>query len=165
MHRFCALWSALLTFTIIIISIHSVSADNLTEPVDISMNGTDQVLDQNGNGTDERNQTIPDLDPLIGTKKPMSDLSFSGSNGTQVNQTEKKPEPVQPENSQSYDSLGDIIAAKDWKALSEYTCKIKTENPTAFDDGTDTSGEPRERFRRFLSPDPPVETPASCCGS
>lgn len=65
--------------------------------------------------------------------------------------------------SEKYESLGDIIRAKDWKALGEYNCKVKTENPEKFDDSIPTLSDLQSKWNdRFTSPIPIVYAP--CCG-
>jgi hypothetical protein len=65
----------------------------------------------------------------------------------------------------SYDSLGDIIKAQDWKALSEYTCKMKTENPDFFEESSSSLEEKQEKWNDYFTGPPPVSAfPPSCCG-
>ena len=61
-----------------------------------------------------------------------------------------------------YQSVGDIIRAQDWKALSEYRCRMKTENPDSFDEPG--SGNNENRWNSyFTAPPAPVVIPG-CCG-
>ena len=63
----------------------------------------------------------------------------------------------------TYGSLGDIIKAKDWKALGEYNCKIKAENADKFDDSVVAFGALKGNWNTyFTSPPEIIYTP--CCG-
>lgn len=62
-----------------------------------------------------------------------------------------------------YETLGDIIKAKDWKALGEYNCKVKAENPEKYDDTIPTLASLQSKWNsRFTSPVTILYSP--CCG-
>jgi hypothetical protein len=159
MSIFRTLWIFLVFFTMVSIIVSLVPADNLTG----SVNGTGISTNLTENLTLDADLEISDLDaPMLGTRKPVSGISLTDSNTTgTADLTEPEAKAADAETSPKYDSLGEIIAAKDWKALSEYTCKIKAENPGIVDDTPEVQ---RQAFRRFLSPDPPAPV-QSCCGS
>jgi len=160
-----ALWISLLYFTIVTGFLSFCYADNLTDQNGLDANSTDIVSPQLGNSSQERNVSLPDSESLqAGIRTPMSEVLFSESDPVDAaNTSEKKAETAEVQKTPQYNSIGDIITAKDWKALSEYTCKMKTENPDTFNDGA-TVDDSREKFRRFLSPDPPAPVVSSCCG-
>ncbi|PKL58960.1 MAG: hypothetical protein CVV33_09930, partial [Methanomicrobiales archaeon HGW-Methanomicrobiales-4] len=111
---------------------------------------------------------------VITEKTPKTSLIFANDNSS--SSVDTKNETLIPEgnttdqktdNSTSvlskYDSLGDIIKAKDWKALGEYNCKVKAENPEKYDDTIPTLASLQSKWNsRFTSPVTIIYSP--CCG-
>lgn len=63
-----------------------------------------------------------------------------------------------------YDSLGDIIRAKDWKALGEYQCKLKTEKSASFDDSGINTADQESKWNGYFNYREPVVISYPCCG-
>jgi hypothetical protein len=115
----------------------------------ISMGGMYPVMAENDlNSTD------------MGNESPVVGISVSPVNA--VNET---PEPAATAQAPpQYGSLGEIIKAKDWKALGEYKCRIKAENAGKFDDSVAAiEAQESSWTTRFTSPFTVVDS-SSCCG-
>ena len=100
-------------------------------------------------------------------KEPKSYVIFAGVTNTTESsvpgdETSIESVPDNATNStRTYESLGDIIKAKDWKALGEYNCRIKAENPEKFEDSG--AGDQESRWNSyFTAPQTFMYTP--CCG-
>jgi len=121
---------------------------------------------------------IPNETSVIGTKSPRSNLTFSSfmnstSNITDSNTTSDQVSEGQENQSANlsantslskYDSLGDIIRAKDWKALGEYQCKIKTENSASFAESGINTGDQESKWNGYFNYREPVAISYPCCG-
>jgi hypothetical protein len=78
-----------------------------------------------------------------------------------VNETQEAPVQVTTQ----YDTLGDIIKAQDWKALSEYNCKMKTDNPELFKDNSEMVPDRQGRWKSYFYSPPALSSDGgSCCG-
>lgn len=99
-----------------------------------------------GQNTTTNNETVP-LDLL------------TGQSGNHTNTATNQNESLS-----KYNSLGDIIKAKDWKALGEYTCKMKTENPAAFDESDPGSSDKVGQWNSYFNQPAPVTISYPCCG-
>ncbi|PWR74072.1 hypothetical protein [Methanospirillum lacunae] len=115
---------------------------------------------------------------VIGMKTPKSNLIFmSGLNST-LNITDNFTSPDMVSNESvnqssdlsvntspsKYDSLGDIIKAKDWKALGEYQCRIKTDNKALLDDSNLNTGDQEAKWNGYFNYREPVVISYPCCG-
>lgn len=111
-----------------------VHADSQTIPMNVS---TDDLVNQ----TQEGNESV------IGNQTP------------EIQEVNDSASSASPE----YASLGDIIKAKDWKALGEYNCRIKAENPSLYTERETNEEEKLSRWDSYFNPPAPVvSTP--CCG-
>ncbi|MFH0966253.1 MAG: hypothetical protein V1862_01010 [Methanobacteriota archaeon] len=117
---------------------------------------------------------LPDDIPIVGGRTPKTGLIFARNNTTCssdiVNETLISDGNTTDQISDNtttvlskYESLGDIIKVKDWKALGEYTCKVKSENPEKFDDSLPTLAD---RLSKWNSQFPIQQqiVGSSCCG-
>lgn len=108
-------------------------------------------------------------------KEPKTGLIFAeGTNKTDISNNENKSDEIEVNatgtvdeettGTTRYNSLGDIIQAQDWKALSEYKCRMKTENPSFFEDSNITMSDKQAKWDNYFkgAPDPVVFP--SCCG-
>jgi len=126
---------------------------------------------------------IPDDISGLGMKVPRSNLTFmSGTkssdnftgydNVSNISLVKAEPndknltnESQLMNNSLSqYDTLGEIIQAKDWKALGEYQCKIKNENSALFDDSGPDIGNQQGKWDGYFNQRDPVVISYPCCG-
>lgn len=117
-----------------------------------------------------------DNESIMGLKGPKVNVTFTpeitdvGSavlmNNTNADIIQNASVETGTENTSSvsaqYGSLGDIIKAKDWKALGEYNCKIKAENPELMIDTEVGSSDKHATWDSyFKAPDVIVYYP--CC--
>nr|WP_319537537.1 hypothetical protein [uncultured Methanospirillum sp.] len=121
---------------------------------------------------------IPNETSVIGTKSPRSNLTFSSimnstSNITGTNTSSDQVSEGQENQSSNlsanaslskYDSLGDIIRAKDWKALGEYQCKIKAENSASLAESGINNGDQESKWNSYFNYREPVAVSYPCCG-
>nr|WP_319580854.1 hypothetical protein [uncultured Methanospirillum sp.] len=121
---------------------------------------------------------IPNETSVIGTKSPRSNLTFSSimnstSNITGTNTSSDQVSEGQENQSSNlsanaslskYDSLGDIIRAKDWKALGEYQCKIKAENSASLAESGINTGDQESKWNGYFNYREPVAVSYPCCG-
>ena len=156
------------------------------------VNGTDLQGNSSPGGTSEFSESadmnvalnqvsagvIPNETSVIGTKSPRSNLTFSSfvnttSNITDTNSTSDQVSGGQENQStnlsantslSNYNSLGDIIRAKDWKALGEYQCKIKTENSASFAESGINTGDQESKWNGYFNYREPVSISYPCCG-
>ena len=136
----------------------NIRAETLTGPIqNISSPRTNRTI-VSGDNNPLSNQTslpnITDTENLTKTFTTQTDSGDVADNQTSVNQTM---------NESSYRTVGDIIKAKDWKALGEYQCKMKAENPTYFDKSGPTPEDQEAKWNQYFNPPPPVVY-YSCCG-
>jgi hypothetical protein len=115
---------------------------------------------------------------VIGMKAPRSNLTFmSGVNSTSnITDNFTSSDPVSRESVNQtaelstndslskYDSLGDIIKAKDWKALGEYQCRMKVDNKALLDDSELNTGEQEGKWNGYFNYREPVVISYPCCG-
>jgi hypothetical protein len=95
---------------------------------------------------------------LVNQSQEMNE-SVTGNQTPDNQEVNGSASSVSPE----YASLGDIIKAKDWKALGEYSCKIKAENPGLYTEPETNEEEKLSRWDSYFNPPAPVvSTP--CCG-
>lgn len=165
--KICIIFSILM----LICSITAAEKGNIS----LNISDSDPNLPQSFNETTRLPSESGDNTSLSLVREPRTELVFSTTgDGEKPNQTEDKPglnttftqdSPSAPETnaSEKYLSLGDIIKAQDWNALSEYKCKLKTENPESFDDSDISMSDKQARWNsRFTAP--PVVVIPSCCG-
>ncbi|HWQ63141.1 MAG TPA: hypothetical protein VN429_01900, partial [Methanospirillum sp.] len=102
---------------------------------------------------------------VIGMKAPRSNLTFMSGVNSPSNITDNftSSDPVSRESvNQSvelstnatlskYDSLGDIIKAKDWKALGEYQCRMKVDNKALLDDSELNTGDQEAKWNGYFN--------------
>ncbi|MDD1727522.1 MAG: hypothetical protein LUQ50_00455 [Methanospirillum sp.] len=144
--------------------------DNISLPDNIS---TETLTDpmQNISSTISTNGTIISVDKKPGPNQTLSFDQTKTKNLTEVtpdhrnsvDETDNQATVNQTVNESSYRTVGDIIKAKDWKALGEYQCKMKAENPAYFDDSGPTFEDQEARWNQYFNPPPPVVY-YSCCG-
>ncbi|HWQ67942.1 MAG TPA: hypothetical protein VN372_13875 [Methanospirillum sp.] len=113
----------------------------------------------------------PEVEPVATVAETGTSASQGSVNTSAVNVTNSTPGDNQTTTlatsgetasaTPQYNSLSDIIKAKDWKALGEYNCKIKAENPQAYAESEDSSSNEAKWNARF---NPPQTVYYSCCG-
>ncbi len=165
--KICIVFSILM----LICSITTAEKGNIS----LNLSDSDAILPQSVNETARLPSESEDNTSLSLVREPRTELVFSTpGEGEKSNQTEDKTSlntsftqdsPSEPVTnaSEKYLSLGDIIKAQDWNALSEYKCRIQTENPESFDDSDISMSDKQARWdSRFTAP--PVVVIPSCCG-
>jgi len=160
-------------FLILMLLCSLAIADSGNTHLNISESAT--TLPISSNETIHHPTESADNTSLKVVKEPRTELIFTKTNGEE--KTIQTGEQFGLDNSsiqnsssapltnasERYLSLGDIIKAQDWNALSEYKCKIKTENPESFDDSEISMSDKQARWNsRFTAP--PVIVIPSCCG-
>ena len=148
---------------------------NQTAELNPLVPNTSSLQDLYLNSTSEINNQEPEDTAISLIKGTKNDRIYAETNETNSsldkesisNQTGKNTTvPVMNDSVNTvrqYDSLGDIIKANDWKALSEYKCRLKTENPAAFDNSEISQSDKEARWNARFNPPTPVSYP-SCCG-
>lgn len=173
-----------LCFTAVIILIISiitlVSADSLMNNTIAHINSSPNVSDDFSmeDAYSQADELMPNETTVIGRKVPRSNLVFmSGVNSTSNitdNFTTLEQDSVQSINEsedlsvntslEKYNSLGDIIKAKDWKALGEYQCRMKTDNKALLDDSDLNTGDQEAKWNGYFNYKEPVVISYPCCG-
>lgn len=151
-------------------------AGNMTNELDTIITTNSSLQDTNVNSTHDNSTEESDNTSISTMKEPRTDLMYATVPDTNelgaINESapEETGENVTPrtvenstESAIEYDSLGDIIKAQDWKALSEYKCRIKTENPNSFDDSDISMSDKEARWNSYFNPPQPVVS-SPCCG-
>jgi|GEM_PF-3826526 len=127
------------------------------------------------------NQVLPGVIPnetsVIGAKAPRSNLTFSSlmNSTSNISGNQSSVEDLEGQENLSgnlsvntslskYESLGDIIRAKDWKALGEYQCKIKAESSASLTDSGIDTGNQEAKWNGYFNYREPVVTSYPCCG-
>jgi hypothetical protein len=143
---------------------------------------TDIIPVNTSDSTNETlNLTTPDeLENTLGLKGPKEHITFAPeSPGTDTDQDPGSPDANLSQNStkaisdnviannsstSEYLSLGDIIKAKDWKALGEYNCKIRAENSELLKDTEIGSSDKQAKWDSYFNPPEPVVYYPCCNG-
>lgn len=158
-----------------------VSGDSSIDTPIAHINSSTNVSDDSSFMDDAYNQTqglIPNETKVIGMKAPRSSLIFmSGVNSTSnitENYTSLGKDSGESINQsanlsvntslEKYDSLGDIIKAKDWKALGEYQCRMKTDYKSLLDDSDLNTGDQEAKWNGYFNYREPVVISYPCCG-
>ena len=127
------------------------------------------------------NLATPDeLEVTLGLKGPKDHVTFAPENpvtnsvydvgapymNISQNSTEEIPGNISADNSSPAQnlSLGDIIKAKDWKALGEYNCKIRAENSELLKDTEIGSSDKQAKWDSYFNPPEPVIYYPCCNG-
>ena len=152
--------------------------DNISEKSPV----TDIIPVNTSDSTNETlNLTTPDeLKNSLGLKGPKEHITFAPeSPGTVSDEDAGSPDPNLSQNSTEeisgngsannsstaeYLSLGDIIKAKDWKALGEYNCKIRAENSELLEDTEIGSSDKQAKWDSYFNPPEPVVYYPCCNG-
>jgi hypothetical protein len=130
------------------------------------------------NNNNQADSLISNETAVIGMKAPRSILTFmSGLNSTSnitdnfTSSDSASSELINQSSNLSanaslskYDSLGDIIKAKDWKALGEYQCRMKTDNKALLDDSDLNTGDQEAKWDGYFNYREPVVISYPCCG-
>lgn len=162
----------------VMVGIAPVLAEDITS-INGSANNT-QVIDSDmvltesevvSNSSEESSFSATDED--LSVKVPKTELVYAPANLTETGVSEQQTADEESSNESSvdnttnsspkYESLGDIIKAKDWKALGEYNCKVKAENPEKFDESGVGSGDATGRWNSYFTA-PPTMIYTPCCG-
>jgi len=177
------IFTAVILFSLIGVGIAIAATDSILNTSDLQVNGSYGDLveipgssDINNTLNQESVEVIPDETTVFGMKGPRSNLTFSSLSNSSSNISGSDMSPDQEYEGQSsdnissntslsqYESLGDIIRAKDWKALGEYQCKMKTENSASFADTGISNGDQESKWNGYFNYREPVVVSYPCCG-